>query len=76
MYEQAYDSNGQPIDGVFVDRNGDGQITTDDRYFYKKPQADVYYGFYTNLSYKNWDLAMSWRGSWGNYNYYNVDSNS
>lgn len=75
VYEQAYDSNGQPIDGVFVDRNGDGQITTDDRYFYKKPQADVYYGFYTNLSYKNWDLAMSWRGSWGNYNYYNVDSN-
>ncbi|MCO6174278.1 TonB-dependent receptor [Flavobacterium sp. NRK F10] len=75
VYEQAYDSNGQPIDGVFIDRNGDGQITTDDRYFYKKPQADVYYGFYTNLSYKNWDLAMSWRGSWGNYNYYNVDSN-
>ncbi|SHI65849.1 SusC/RagA family TonB-linked outer membrane protein [Flavobacterium haoranii] len=75
VYEQAYDADGNPIDGVFIDRNGDGQINSADRYFYKKPQADVYYGFYTNISYKNWDFAMSWRGSWGNYNYYNVDSN-
>ena len=75
VYEQAYDNTGQPIDGVFIDRNGDGAITTADRYIYKKPNSDIYYGFYTNLSYKNWDLAMSWRGSWGNYVYNNVDSN-
>ena len=75
VYEQAYDNAGNPIDGVFIDRNGDGSITTADRYIYKKPSADIFYGFYTNLTYKNWDLAMSWRGSWGNYVYNNVDSN-
>ncbi len=75
VYEQAYDNSGNPIDGVFIDRNGDGSITTADRYIYKKPTADIFYGFYTNLTYKNWDMAMSWRGSWGNYVYNNVDSN-
>ena len=75
VYEQAYDNLGKPIDGVFIDRNQDGVINTADKYIYKKPTADVFYGFYTNLSYKNWDMAMSWRGSWGNYVYNNVDSN-
>jgi len=75
VYEQAYDNQGNPIDGVFIDRNGDGSITTADRYIYKKPSADIFYGFYTNLTYKNWDMSMSWRGSWGNYVYNNVDSN-
>lgn len=75
VYEQAYDNQGNPIDGVFIDRNGDGSITTADRYIYKKPNADIFYGFYTNLTYKNWDMVMSWRGSWGNYVYNNVDSN-
>lgn len=74
VYEQAYDNAGQPIDGVFIDRNGDGSITLADKYVYKKPNSDIFYGFFTNLSYKNWDMAMSWRGSWGNYVYNNVDS--
>ncbi|WP_395045222.1 SusC/RagA family TonB-linked outer membrane protein [Flavobacterium sp.] len=74
VYEQAYDLNGSPIDGVFIDRNGDGAVNEQDKYRYKKPAADVFYGFSTSLNYKNWDLAMSWRGSWGNYNYNNVDS--
>jgi len=75
VYEQAYDAQGKPIDGVFIDRNGDGSIDENDKYFYKKPQTDVYYGLYTNISYKNFDFAMSWRGSWGNYNYNNIASN-
>ncbi|CAM3591709.1 TonB-dependent receptor [Flavobacterium gelidilacus] len=75
VYEQAYGANGQPIDGVFIDRNGDGSIDTNDQYVYKKPTADIFYGLFTNLSYKNWDMSMSWHGSWGNYIYNNVDSN-
>jgi len=75
VYEQAYGSNGQPLDGVYIDRNGDGLINTEDKYRYKKPAADVFYGFYTNMSYKNFDFSMAWRGSWGNYNYNNVQSN-
>ena len=75
VYEQAYDADGKPIDGVFIDRNGDGIIGVEDQYLYKKPQADVFYGLYANISYKNWDFSTSWRGSWGNYNYNNVASN-
>lgn len=75
VYEQAYGANGKPLDGVFIDRNGDGSIDVNDQYVYKKPQADIFYGLFTNLSYKNWDMAMSWHGSWGNYVYNNVDSN-
>ena len=75
VYEQAYDTNGNPIDGAFVDRNEDGDITLEDRYVFRKPAADVFYGFYTNFSYKKFDFTMSWRGSWGNYIYNNVDSN-
>jgi TonB-linked SusC/RagA family outer membrane protein len=74
VYEQAYNVSGQPIDGVFIDRNNDGAVNEQDKYRYKKPASDVFYGFFTNVTYKNWDMSMSWRGSWGNYNYNNVDS--
>ncbi|WP_035645824.1 TonB-dependent receptor [Flavobacterium sp. ASV13] len=74
VFEQAYDSAGKPIDGVFIDRNKDGVVNEDDMYRFHKPAADVFYGFYTTLNYKNWDFSMNWRGSWGNYMYNNVDS--
>jgi TonB-linked SusC/RagA family outer membrane protein len=74
VYEQAYGADGKPIDGVFVDRNKDGIVNADDKYRFHKPAADVFYGFYTSLTYKNWDMSMNWRGSWGNYMYNNVDS--
>ncbi len=75
VYEQIYDENGKPIDGAFVDRNGDGSISNADLYIYKKSTPDIFYGFYTNLSYNKFDFSMSWRGSLGNYVYNNVDSN-
>ena len=31
VYQQVYDVNGDPIEGQFVDRNGDGQITEADK---------------------------------------------
>ncbi len=75
VYEQVYDTNGRPLEGVYVDRNGDGIINSDDLYRYKKPAPDVFYGFNTDITYKNWDFSAFFRGSWGNYNYNNVDSN-
>lgn len=75
VFEQTYDVNGAPVEGVYVDRNQDGQINEDDLYRYKKPSADFYYGFNTDFQYKNFDFNMSWRGSYGNYNYNNVYSN-
>jgi len=75
VYEQVYDANGKPLEDVYVDRDGDGSITLKDRYRFEKPTADINFGFTTNLVYKNWDFSMSWRGSFGNYVYNNVDSN-
>ncbi|MDO4180335.1 MAG: TonB-dependent receptor [Bacteroidales bacterium] len=67
VYQQAYDQNGLPLEGVFVDRNGDGQITTEDKYFYKNPTAPWTGGFTSKLQYKAWDFSFSLRGSVGNY---------
>ena len=76
VYEQAYGADGKPLDGVYVDRNNDGVINEQDKYRFHKPAADVFYGFNTSVVYKNWDFAATFRGSWGNYNYNNVDSNN
>jgi len=75
VYEQVYDANGKPLEDVYVDRDGDGSITLKDRYRFEKPTADITAGFTTDLNYKNWNFTMSWRGSFGNYVYNNVDSN-
>lgn len=75
VYQQVYDANQKPIEGVYVDRNNDGVITNADKYRYEKPTADYTVGFTTDLNYKNWNFNMAWRGSIGNYVYNNVDSN-
>ena len=71
VFQQAYDQNGKPIENVVVDRNGDGQITQADKYFYKSPAAPVTMGLSTRVEYKNWDLGMSFRASFDNYVYNN-----
>ena len=75
-YQQVYDKNGQPVEGEFVDRNGDGIINSNDRYFYKKADADVLMGFTSKLIYKNWDFSFSLRASLGNYAYNAVEAGS
>ncbi|HRX96278.1 MAG TPA: TonB-dependent receptor [Bacteroidales bacterium] len=74
VFEQVYDANGKPIQGLYVDRNGDGQITNDDRYHYKDPAADFYFGISSRFNYKNWDFMFSGRANFGNYVYDNVNS--
>lgn len=74
VYEQVYDDNGKPIEGAYVDRNGDGIISDDDRYYAGDPYADITLGLSTQVSYKNWDLGMTTRASFGNYVYDNVSS--
>ena len=74
VYQQVYDADGHPIEGEYVDRDGNGVITADDRYFYHKPAADFTLGLNTTLTYKNWTLAASGHGSFGNWVYNNVAS--
>ena len=74
VYQQVYGEDGKPLDGVFVDRNADGQINDYDRYVYTKPDPDVTLGVNTELSYKKWTLSASARANFNNYVYNNVAS--
>ncbi len=67
VFQQVYDKDGNPLEGVVVDRNADGQITDADKYFYKSPAAPVTMGLSSRLEYRNWDLGFSLRASIGNY---------
>ena len=73
-YQQVYGVDGQPIDGQYVDRNADGIINQDDRYYYKKSTPDVTMGFTSKLIYKKWDLGFSLRASFNNYVYNGVEA--
>lgn len=76
VFRQVYDQDGAPLDGVFVDTNGDNVINDADRVRYKKANHDAYFGLTTNFSYKRFDLSATLRGAAGGYNYNNVSSNS
>jgi len=74
VYQQVYDTKGQPIEGQYVDRNGDGIINSSDRYFYKKSTPDVTMGLTSKLMWKKWDLGFSLRASFNNYVYNGVEA--
>lgn len=76
VYEQVYDADGRPIEGAYVDRNGDGAVNGDDRYLCHKPAPDVTIGVNTTLTWKNWTLAASAHGNIGNWVYDNVSSDN
>ena len=76
VYQQVYGANGKPLEGVYVDRNGDGKIDVNDKYLYKSTTPDATIGFSTSLKYKNWDLSTSLRAVIGNYVYNNFASQS
>lgn len=75
VYQQIYDENGRPIEGLYVDRNGDGAVNESDKYVYKKAAPDVTIGFNTQLSWKNLTLAVAAHANIGNYVYDNISSN-
>lgn len=76
VFQQVYDTNGKPVDGAYVDRNADGKIDVNDRYYYKSTQPDAIIGFNTKFSHNNWDIGLSARAVLGNYVYNNAASNS
>ncbi len=79
LAQQVYDSKGNPIDNLFVDRNGDGTVTSQgqsDKYHIKKPAPDLQMGFNSMIRYKKFDFSFNGRISIGNYVYNNVASGS
>ena len=75
VYQQVYDQNGQPIEGEFVDRDGNGVLNENDKYFYKKADPDVTMGISSKLIYKKWDFSFSLRASLNNYMYNSIEAN-
>ena len=69
VYEQVYNEDGTPMEGVFVDRNGDGAITDADKYIYHSKDPKVTMTWNNNFSYKNWDLGFVLRANIGNFVY-------
>lgn len=74
VYQQVYDANGKPIDGLFEDRNRDGLVNTDDLYQYKNVDPEAFFGFTTSVTYKRWNAGCVMRANVGNYVYNNVNS--
>ena len=70
LLRQAYDDNGKPIEGKYLDK--DGKITdvqTDANKYVtgKTSRVPYYYGLSTRLEYKQFDLGINGHGSFGNY---------
>lgn len=76
VYQQVYGADGKPLEGVYVDRNGDGKIDKDDKYFYKSTTPDAVLGFSTKVQAGKWDFSTSLRAVLGNYVYNNFASQS
>ncbi len=74
VFRQVYNEQGQPIEGAYVDVNGDNQITEADKQPYKKATPDYYMGLTNTMNYKNLDFSFTFRGSFGNYIYNNTQS--
>ena len=74
VYQQVYDENGLPLEGVYVDRNADGVINDSDRYFYKSPAAPYIAGLSSRLQYKNWDFGFGLRANFDNYVFWDKEA--
>ena len=75
LYQQVYDkTTGKPLEGVFVDQNGDGILNQNDQYKGKSADPKVFLGFSTNVTMGKWSAGFVLRGSFGNYDYNNIYS--
>lgn len=76
VFQQIYDQNGKPIEGLYEDINRDGKVDDADRYLYKKPAPDFLVGFSTQVSIKKFIVGITGHGMFGNYMYNNFNSNN
>ena len=74
VYKQVYGADGKPLQDVYADLNGDGQVDSNDRYVYKHAAPPVILGFSSNFNYDRLSLAFTLRSQLGSYLYNNVNS--
>ncbi|MDR2057753.1 MAG: TonB-dependent receptor [Dysgonamonadaceae bacterium] len=61
-----FEQTTRPGDFRFVDINGDGKITAEDRTYLGSPMPDFVFGIPLSLGYKNFDLTVFFQGQTGN----------
>ncbi len=76
VFQQVYGADGKPIEGAYIDRNGDGSINEGDLYFYHNADPKMTFGISTKLQYKDFDFSIAGHGSFGNWMYNGVAANS
>ena len=65
-YRQKYYPDGNPVQNEFVDLDGDGTITENDRYMTGKSAAPkFYYGLNIKVTWRNWDFGLNGHGAAG-----------
>jgi TonB-linked SusC/RagA family outer membrane protein len=75
LNKQVYDQNGNPVEGLYVDKTGNGGDVSgqnEDKYIYQNPRADYMMGLSLGFNYKNFDISANGRASIGNYVYNQV----
>jgi iron complex outermembrane receptor protein len=74
VHQQVYDTNGNPIEGLYVDISGQGGAIAANnlnRRRYKKPTASGLFGINSRIEYKKFDFSFSGRLSLDNFVYNN-----
>jgi len=74
VLQQVYDQNGKPIEGAYVDRNGDGIVNDADKYLYHSPFPAWTFGFSTSVRVDRWTFGTVLRANVGQYAYNNKAS--
>lgn len=77
VFQQIYDAEGNPIEGLYANRSGGTGVVTSDnsnKYHYNSPVPELLMGLNSTVTYKDFDFSFSGRFSVGNYAYNNVAS--
>lgn len=78
LFSQVFDSNGKPIEGLYVDKSGQGGSVSGNelnKYYLKSPDPTYLVGISSKINFENFDLSFSGRLSIDNYVYNNNAAN-
>ena len=78
LFNQVYDENGLPIEGLYIDRTGNGGNVSGDelnKYRIENPAPKYLIGLSSRIDYKSFDFSFSGRFNFDNYVYNNNASN-
>ncbi|KPL22023.1 MAG: hypothetical protein AMS23_08520, partial [Bacteroides sp. SM1_62] len=74
MFKQVYGSDGKPIEGLYVDKTGQGGNVAGNnlnKYYLQNPAPDHLIGISASYTYKQFDFSFSGRANLDNYVYNN-----